>query len=308
VKKHLMAALGIMLIGGSATATPAEPGDPATGSTIVYSRSAAEHDLGRAAEIFAMQEDGSGMRRLTDNRRRDDYPALSPDGTLIAFSRKIDGQFDLFVMSTNGENRRRLTRTPEGDEVLAAWAPDGTALAFTVTTNTPGGWQSDIYRMTLSDRRVQRLTFTPRAQEFTPAWAPDDSEIAFTKFNLRRHRYGIASVNPNAGGLRWIVVNPRSGDGYADANPSWSPDSQWLVFARDHGSDPYVDLYKIRRDGSDVTAVTDLSGLAEDPDWGPDGRILFRYEEGLAIVTDRGGTPEQITPVRSGLPYWSPDW
>lgn len=272
---------------------------------IVFARSAASQDLPDATEIYVMADGETA--RLTDNDVEDAFPALSPDGSRIAFARSVGGQFDLFVMDADGTDVGRVMRSPNADEVLPTWSPDGKKLAYTATTDIPNGWQSDIYRIRLSDGRFRRLTYTPKTKEFAPDWSPDGTAIAFTKQNERRHRYGIATVGPFAGGLEWVVINPLSGNGYTDVNPSWSPDSEWLAFSRDLGDDPYVDIYKVRRDGSEVTAVTELSELAENPVWGADNRILFMHNEGIALV-DAGGEVTHITPTHTGLPYWWPDW
>lgn len=296
-----------------AVVATAMPFVPAAGQDprqkIVYARSIGELDTPQASEIHVVDADGSNPVRLTHNSREDTFPVLSRDGIRIAFSRGIHGQYDLFVMNADGSGVTRVTRTGNADEVLPSWSPDGTTLAFTATTAIPGGgWQSDIYKIRVSDGRFRRLTFTPKSKEFAPDWAPDGTEIAFTKQNYRREKYGVASIRPDAEGLRWIVVNPRSREGYTDVNPSWSPDSQWLAFSRDHGDDPYVDIYKIRRDGSEVTPVTQLFEVAENPVWGPDGRILFMHNEAIAVVPNAGGEVEHLTPTQTGLPYWWPDW
>ena len=308
--KKAMAWIGVV---GMFTSVPialpsAARGQSTTGK-IVYARSTTAEDQPRFTEIFVMGTDGTNAIALTKNLREDAYPTLSPDGQRIAFSRRIGGQYDLFVMDADGTDAVPIVRTRNADEVLPTWAPDGAHLAYTVTTPLPDeGWQSDIYRIRLEDGRFRRLTFTPKTKEFAPDWSPDGTEIAFTKQNQKRPNYGIASVAPDASDLRWIVINPLSKSGYTDVNPSWSPDSEWLAFSRDHGDDPYVDIFKIRRDGSEVAAVTSLSELAENPVWGDDGRIIFMHNEGIALVGSEGGEVEHLTPTATGTPYWWPDW
>lgn len=301
-----MAVIGVL--GAIAVSAAPNVGAQDQGQRIVYARSVGDLDIPSQHEIFIMDADGTDVVRLTDNAREDAYPALSPDGTRVAFARKIRGQLDLFVMDVDGSSVTRVMRTANADEVLPSWSPDGQKLAFTATVTTPEGWQSDIYRIRVSDGRFRRLTYTPKANEFAPDWSPDGTEIAFTKQNLARSKFGIAAVRPDVSGLRWVVVNPDSASGYTDVNPSWSPDSQWIAFSRDHGADPFVDIYKVMRDGSQVTAVTELNTLAENPVWGADGRIIFMHDEAIAVVASDGGEISHLTPTRTGLPHWWPDW
>ena len=275
---------------------------------IVYSRSTGDFDVPKKNEIFLMEADGTNEIRLTRNRTEDAYPNLTSDGERIVFSRWIDGQYDLFIMEIATGQKWRFTRS-SADEVIAAWSPDDRWLVFTRTfTLEDGTWQSDIFKMRLRDRRSRRITDTPRTKEFAPDWSPDGGSIAFTKQNYKTEKYGIAVTEANGDALRWLVVNPLTEAGYTDANPSWSPDSEWVAFSRDHGDDPYVDIYKVRRDGSDVTPVTELFGLAENPAWGADDRIVFSHNEGVAVVDADGGEIERITPTLTGRPYWWPDW
>ena len=95
-------------------------------------------------EIWVVNVDGSGLRRLTHTPGSDGWPAWSPDGRRIAFSsirddcsvsRRKDclrtgdiGPFHtIYVMNADGSEQRRLSRTfgqfPE-------WSPDGRYLLF----------------------------------------------------------------------------------------------------------------------------------------------------------------------------------
>ena len=64
------------------------------GSDLLYVSSAdtpAFPNPGRDAEIYAMNPDGSGVSRLTDNTANDSRPDWSPNGNTIVFSSDRDG-------------------------------------------------------------------------------------------------------------------------------------------------------------------------------------------------------------------------
>ncbi len=73
-------------------------------------------------EIYAMNVDGSGLTRLTDNLATDSGPAWSPDGTRIAFGSTRDGNNEIYVMNADGSGQTRLTNNPAGD-FIPAWSP-----------------------------------------------------------------------------------------------------------------------------------------------------------------------------------------
>lgn len=73
-------------------------------------------------DIYVMNLDGSGLRRLTGNKfaKSDERaPAWSPDGGWIAFTSTISGTNQIFIMSADGAETQTLIT---GD--VAAWEPD----------------------------------------------------------------------------------------------------------------------------------------------------------------------------------------
>ena len=80
-------------------------------------------------EIYVMNADGSGVRRLTDHPADDAMSTWSPDGSHIAFETNRAGGFDIWVMNADGTDPRPLTTHPADDE-WPAWSPDGTRIAF----------------------------------------------------------------------------------------------------------------------------------------------------------------------------------
>ncbi len=67
----------------------------------------------------------------------DTAPAISPDGTQVAFMSNRDGNWDIYLVGIDGKDLRRLTDDPAQDG-LPAWSPDGKVIAF--VSNRGGPW------------------------------------------------------------------------------------------------------------------------------------------------------------------------
>jgi LysM repeat protein len=59
-------------------------------------------------DIYAVNMDGSGLKRLTDNSAQDGLPTWSPDGQSIAFVSDRSGAWAIWAMDANGNNQRKL--------------------------------------------------------------------------------------------------------------------------------------------------------------------------------------------------------
>jgi LysM repeat protein len=59
-------------------------------------------------EVYTVNMDGSGLKRLTNNAARDGLPTWSPDGKSIAFVSDRDGAWAIWAMDAGGGNQRKL--------------------------------------------------------------------------------------------------------------------------------------------------------------------------------------------------------
>lgn len=89
-------------------------------------------------DIYVMDADGSDKTNLTRDNPwgGDGFPTWSPDGRRIAYSRHYTTPSgrrlgrEVFVMSSNGSEKRDLTNNPVFDD-FPTWSPDGTRILFT---------------------------------------------------------------------------------------------------------------------------------------------------------------------------------
>ena len=59
-------------------------------------------------EVYTVNMDGGGLKRLTNNAARDGLPSWSPDGKSIAFVSDRDGAWAIWAMDASGSNQRKL--------------------------------------------------------------------------------------------------------------------------------------------------------------------------------------------------------
>jgi TolB protein len=105
------------------------------------------------SDIYVMNADGSGIRKLTHNAAQNAEPAWSPDGRKIAFRSTRNGNRDLFVMNADGSGKRNLTRNAAWDS-RPSWSPDGRKIAF--VSNRDG--RLEAYVMNADGSGQRRLT------------------------------------------------------------------------------------------------------------------------------------------------------
>jgi Tol biopolymer transport system component len=179
----------------------------------------------------------SSAERLTDRSREDYYyntsPALSPDGSAIAFLSDRTGTFALYVL--------RLDRRDASPRLLASsgrerdfeelnlltpgisWSPDGKTLAVAAKY----GGENAIYLIDVATRQYTPLRLGFRAIS-SVAYSPDGSRLLFVATRGERPDLWLYD-------LKTRQLENLTNDRFSDLSPAWSPDGSRIYFVSDRG-------------------------------------------------------------------------
>ena len=129
-------------------------------------------------DIWVANENGTDVRRLTDNTARDVYPRFSPDGQWIAFSSNRDGNYDVYVIPAAGGKPRQLTFHSANDTV-AGWTPDGRKILFS-SVRAKGAFPTvaTLFEVPLEGGVEQPV---PTDWGASGSYSPDGKKLAFMR-------------------------------------------------------------------------------------------------------------------------------
>jgi Tol biopolymer transport system component len=226
------------------------------------------------------------------------------DGSLIAFARNWDGNFDIYATDPSGKGPARLTHD-SGTNADPSWSPDHKRIAF----HSNRGGRFDIYVMDANGANQVRLT-NGQFDAKNPTWSPDGRRLAFE--GSPDGNRDIYTMNADGTDLRRLTT-----DRAEDFDPSWSRDGKIAFASRRDGN---YEIYVMNADGADQVRLT--SNPTEDfgPDWSPDGtRIAFHSQRNgipdqIYVMNADGSNPVWITKDDTSVnssqeynPAWAPD-
>ena len=245
-------------------------------------------------------------------------PAVSPDGTLVAFTvTKYDmeenrGNADIYVVPVAGGTPRRLTSHAASDSG-PAWSPDGTRIAF--VSRRDADKASQIYLIALAGGEAERLTSMPLGVgDLT--WLPDGKRLVFVSHVIAGHE----SVEATAKALE--AREKDKVKARVTENRTYRYWDRWLT------DQEFPHFFVLELDSKTVTDITPgsrrLFGLqtgSASSDISPDGTTLvfsalatpepyrtLNYD--LFSVPVAGGEVRNLTPDNPGPdtePVFSPD-
>jgi dipeptidyl aminopeptidase/acylaminoacyl peptidase len=234
------------------------------------------------SDIYSKQIGSRVVTRLTSDASDDVSPAISPDGTRIAFASNRSGNWDIYVMPVTGGQAVQVTDDP-ADDLSPSWSADGSQLVFSRFGESTGRWEMWISSV-VGQTAPQFIGFG-----MFPRWCPvagtGDSGADRILFQVGRERgsrafavWTLDYIDGRAVNLTEIATSTNA----ACINPCWSPDGQRIVYAEvpttsanRQGRPASGDLWMISVDGTSKVKLTSGPAANLSPYWAASNLLYF---------------------------------
>jgi Tol biopolymer transport system component len=191
----------------------------------------------------------------------------------------------------------------DGGQTDPFWSPNGSQLIY----KSPKG----LWIVTSAGVPISKPDFTHHQQDTNPAWAPDDKSVAFASkrstvsLDIYKRLFSAQGDDP-------IPLAFTSADEW---DPSWSPGSDRIAFARGVGGTKAA-VWTMDVNGKNQKQLTTDAGIYDDPAWSHDGTWIAATRRKtksdpkvLWLMRSDGSNARALT--KSGVnehdPTWSPD-
>jgi TolB protein len=251
-------------------------------------------------EIWVMDPDGSNQHQISHFNSISIMPAVSPDGTKVAFTSFARGNPAIFILSTDTGRRLPFYNQVASMNATPDFTPDGKQILY---SSTASGW-AQIYSANLDGSDLHRISNT-RALEVEPKVNPKNpNELVFV--SGRSGPQQIFRMNIDGTDVQRLS----NGEGEA-SNPSWHPNGQIIAFSWTRGfATGNFNVFVMDVASRSFNQLTYGAGRNENPTWAPDGRHL-------AFMSTRTGTEQiwsmlangsQLKRLTTAGRNWTPVW
>lgn len=227
--------------------------------------------------------------RLTETSEASVSPAVSPDGSIIAFARAVE--------NINIWRRRLDSASPvdAGAPWLASsglnsspqFSPDGSSVAFRSTRTGP----NEVWIANSGGTGLRKLTSMSGAITGSPRWSPDGRWIAFDSRSSGNSDIWVVAA---AGGTPRRLTPENTNESL----PSWSRDGRFIYYNSDRTG--IRSMWRRPAGGGDPQLIREHACAGWES---PDGRYIYYVhspsEPGLFRAPISGGPEEAVIPTLS---------
>ena len=265
-------------------------------------------------QVYLADFDGSNAHAITSAKAPHLSAAFSHDGRFVTYTSYEDGNPDLFIYDLSTGKKRKLSGR-KGLNSGSNWAYNNKVVAFSGSNDG----DADIYYTTPEGGKAKPL-IRGVGLDVDPSFSPDGKWLAFVS-----GRFG----NPHIfrAELKWegdtdvrVISDKRlTYAGWWNATPSWTPDSDKIMFAGFDRDIDRFDLFLMNIDGTNMERLTIRSGDNEHPSWSPNGQMVafesnrtsgrdVKGEFQLYVMNRDGSAQRQLNTglFEARTPVWGP--
>ncbi len=253
----------------------------------------------RHSHLYLKPVKGATLTQITDGAANDVQPCFDPTGKRVAFASDRGGQWDIWVIDSDGRNPVQITTSPAA-ELHPSWSPDGRNLVFCRIDSANGN--GELWVVGLENPGIKRLI----GEGLFPDWSPAGDKIVYQRSRERGSRwFSIWTLDIQDDEVLYPteIVSRRDA---ALISPVWAPDGAQIAFTLvsppSRGGEPRVDgggmsdVAVVDTDGRALQRLTEGRGENFSPAWSVDGRIYFtaRHNEKETIWSVRPFRPTML--------------
>jgi tricorn protease len=261
-------------------------------------------------DLWVASSAGGTARRITTHPGRELFPKFSPDGKWLAFTGQYDGNFNVYVMSSDGGQPRQLTffqgsAQPLSDRMgilneVVGWTPDGKSIVFLSRRDASNGWTKRPYTVSVEGGMAQPM---PMDEGGLLSFSADGSKVAYNRIfrNFRqwkRYTGGLAQDITIYDIKNNVVDAVIPHTDYTDTFPMWRGNT--IYFTSDRGPEHRLNLYSYDRTSKQVEQLTKFDEFdVMWPSLGPDA-IIFENGGFLYTFDLAARQPKKLTVYVNG--------
>lgn len=246
-----------------------------------------------AGDLYKVPLNGGEAQRLTSHVGYEMFARFSPDGASIAFTGQYDGNTEVYLMSANGGEPKRLTYTSTnsrddlGDRmgpnnVVMTWTPDGQKIVY--RNRISDGFDGKLWMI---DKKGGMSEEIPLPEGGFCSYSPDGKLFAynrvFREFRTWKHYKGGMADDIWIYNAATKKIDNVTNNIAQDIMPMWIGDEIFFISDRDRTMNLFVYNTKTKAT-SKVTDYTDYD-------------VRFPSSNGKLVVYEHAGYLYKFDPV-----------